>query len=233
MNYALILAGGVGNRMQMDIPKQYMKILGKPVLVYTLERFEDCDLIDEIVLVANENWHEKIRHWVQKYHITKFRGFALPGDSRQESVFSGLDLCMSLSHNEEDVVIVHESARPLLSEDLLQDIILNLKGHDACIPVLPMKDAVIFSQTGSTIDNLIDRNKLFCGQAPECFYLHRYWQINQNTPRQTLRSIRADHELCFSQGWDVCCIPGEEYNFKLTTPEDVNRMITLIRDGRV
>lgn len=230
MNFGIILAGGIGNRMKQDIPKQYLIVEGKPVLVYTLESFQNSDRIDHIVIVADEVWRADIIRWMGEYGISKFLAFADPGKSRQESVFSGLSCCKSYSLGEKDVVVVHESARAMVSNELIAAIVDGLEGFDGCIPVIPMKDAIIFSQDGDKIDELIDRSKLFCGQAPESFYLHPYWEINNCSTEEQLAEIRGDHELCFQNHWKLRCIAGEENNFKLTTPGDIDRMISLLRN---
>ncbi len=232
MNFGIILAGGVGSRMQKDRPKQYLIIEGKPVIVYALERFQECEKIDRIVIVADPFWRGDIEEWMQQYGITKFLSFADPGTTRQDSVFSGLTCCMAYASDDNDVAVVHEAARALVTTTLITNIIDGLEGYDACIPVIPMKDAIIFSETGETIDDLIDRSKLFCGQAPECFRLLPYWQLNDRTTAQDRAAIRADHELCFQNNWRIHNLPGEENNFKLTTPGDIDRMVSLIRTGK-
>lgn len=233
MVFAVILAGGVGARMGQAIPKQYIEVEGKPVLIHTLERLEACQKIHRIVIVADEEWREQIRAWLSQYNITKFVDFATPGQTRQESVFSGVACCRPYAESEEDIVLVHESARALVSNDLIERIVDGLAGYDACIPVMPMKDAILLSKTGEVIDGLLDRNQLFRGQAPESFPLIQYYELNKNTPAEELGKFLADHELCFHYGWKVHCILGEETNFKLTTPDDIDLMISLLREGKV
>ncbi len=233
MVFAVILAGGVGSRMGQAIPKQYIEVEGKPVLIHTLERLEHNDRIHRIVIVADTEWRDQIRAWLSQYGITKFLAFADPGQTRQDSVFSGVSCCRPYAEDEKDIVLVHESARALVSDDLICRIVEGLEGYDACIPVMPMKDAILLSKTGEVIDGLLDRNQLFRGQAPESFYLLPYYELNRNTPPQELGKFLADHELCFHYGWKVHCILGEETNFKLTTPDDIDHMVSLLREGKV
>ena len=229
MNFAILLAGGVGARMGQPTPKQYLIIENKPVLIYTLETFEHCDNIDRIVIVADPVWHGQIRQWLSQYHISKFLDFADPGITRQDSVYSGLCRCISHSESEQDIVLVHEAARALISNDLICRIIAGLDGYQACIPVMPMKDSILLSYNGNTIDDLLERSTLFCGQAPESFHLRPYYALNKQTPPEELASYRADHELCFHNHWRVHCIPGEESAFKLTTPGDIEQMIAYLK----
>lgn len=233
MNFAVILAGGVGSRMGQAIPKQYIEVEGKPVLIHTLEKFQACEKIDSIAIVADEVWREEIRQWLERYGIAKFLAFADPGVNRQESIFSGLTLCKDHAKGEKDIVVVHDAARALVTSKLISELIIALEGYDGCMPVLPMKDAIFFSQTGSTVDELIDRNKLYSAQTPECFYLLPYWDINNRTPAAVRAEIMGNYELAYRYGWKIHPYPGDENNFKLTTPGDIDRMVSLIRAGKV
>ena len=233
MVFAVILAGGVGTRMGRSIPKQYIEVEGKPVLVHTLEKFQDCEIIDRITIVADNVWRDDIQNWLKQYGITKFLDFADPGATRQESVFSGVACCKKYAETPNDIVLVHESARPLVTLDMIRRIVDGLESYDACIPVMPMKDAILLSKTGELIDGLLDRNQLFRGQAPESFRLLPYYELNRQTPPEELGKFLADHELCFHNGWRVHCIIGEETNFKLTTPDDIEHMISLLQNGVV
>ena len=98
MNYAVILSGGVGSRMRQDgFPKQYIEIYGKPILIYTLERFNNNALVDKIIIVAAEQWREKIFEWIDIYGINKFVEIANAGNTRQESILNGLEVCAKYS----------------------------------------------------------------------------------------------------------------------------------------
>lgn len=232
MNFGLILAGGVGSRMNQSIPKQYLIVEGKPVLVYTLERFQACEQIDRIVIVADKVWRPDIEGWLQQYGISKFLSFADPGVSRQKSVFSGLTCCKAYAEGENDIVAIHDAARALTPPQQISQLIMGVDGYDGCLPVLPMKDAIFFSENGEIINSLTDRSKLFCAQSPECFRLLPCWDINNRTASEELDRTMANWELAFRHNWRIHLQPGDENSFKLTTPGDVDRMISLIRAER-
>ena len=232
MNFAVILAGGVGSRMGQVIPKQYIKIEGKPVLIHTLEKFQACEDIHFIAIVADKSWRKEICQWLDQYEITKFLDFADPGENRQESIFSGLTLCKAYAHSDKDTITVHDAARALVTSKLISNLLAALEGYDGCMPVLPMKDAIFFSETGDTVDELVNRNKLFSAQTPECFYLLPYWDINNRTAPEDRAKILGNYELAFRYNWKIHPYPGEENNFKLTTPGDIDRMISLLRTGK-
>lgn len=225
MNYAVILSGGIGTRMRSDgFPKQYLEVRGKPILLYALESFEACDLVDKIVIVANEQWTDQISNWAKQYGITKLAAFAEPGRTRQHSLLNGLLACAEFGVTEQDIVLIHDAVRPLVTPELIRSCAENLEGHDAVLPVVPMKDAIYFSEDGLNICAAVDRSKLFCGQSPETFWLRQYLELNQSTPDEELALIRGSSELAFKNGLDVHMITGEETNFKLTTPDDMLRL---------
>ena len=185
MNYAIILSGGIGTRMQMgDFPKQYLEVEKKPILLYTLEQFQKSSAVEKIVIVAADAWREKIRGWMEEDGITKFLAFADAGDTRQESIHNGLTVCMEDSVSENDGVIIHDGVRPLVSEQLIGDCLAALADHEGCMPVLPMKDTIYQSSDGTKIDHLLERSTLFAGQAPEAFRLHPYAKINREASEE-------------------------------------------------
>ena len=229
MNYAIILSGGIGSRMKMEgFPKQYLEVEGKPILMYTLEVFQSCESVDHIVIVAAEQWHENINQWMQQYGITKFLDFALPGDSRQESILNGLEVCMANSVDSADRVIIHDAVRPCVTDDLIVRCFQALDDHDGCMPVIPVNDTVYQSNDGKSISCLLERSTLFAGQAPESFYLHRYTDINRKATKEELANTRGTSVIAYTNGMDVCLISGDDNNFKITTPIDLKRFYTMV-----
>lgn len=231
MNIAIILAGGIGTRMRSDgFPKQYVEVKGKPVLVYTLEKFQACADVDRVVVVAHEQWEKKILQWAKQYGIEKLSDVARQGESRQESVYNGLQACLRYTPGPEDLVLIHDSARPLVSPELISACIRGTCGHDGCLPVVAVKDTIYYSRNGSTIHDLTDRSTLFCGQSPEVLKLLPYLDLCKALSGEEMSSIRGSCELAFQNNWDICMVPGEENNFKLTTVEDMSRLCKILEE---
>lgn len=229
MNIALILAGGTGTRMRSDgFPKQYVQVQGKPVLVYTLEKFQACPDVDRIVVVCHTQWEDTVLQWAKQWGIEKLTGIARQGESRQGSVLNGLLRCMEYSNSREDLVLIHDSARPLVTPELISASVQGAQGHDGCLPVVGVKDTIYRSRDGKTIHELTDRSTLFCGQSPEVLKLQPYLALCRDLTQEQLLQIRGSCELAFQNGWDVAMIPGEENNFKLTTAEDLTRLTKLL-----
>lgn len=231
MNIAIILAGGVGSRLRSDgFPKQYIEIEGKPVLIHTLEKFQVCQDVDKIVVVANEQWKADILSWADKFGISKLCAIAEPGETRQESVFSGLLACEAYQETPEDMVLIHDAARPLVTTEQITACTAAGKTCDGCVPVIPMKDTVYYSVDGKSVTSLTDRSTLFCGQSPEAFNLQKYLQLNKEIPTEQLKLIRGCCELAHQNGFDLCMVPGDEMNFKLTTQADLERLRSILAE---
>ncbi len=221
LNVALILAGGVGRRMNMgDFPKQYLMVNEHPIIDYCLCKFQEHSMIDDIVIVADELWWDFIDEWLQKSKISKFVGYAKPGETRQLSIYNGLLAIESHVPNVQNVII-HDAVRPLLSAELITECFNGLSEADGVMPVLPMKDTCYQSLDGREIDGFFPRNQLFAGQAPEAFHFVSYLGLHQKLSKQYLMEISGSSELAFKNGLKVKMIPGEERNFKITTQDDL------------
>lgn len=216
---ALLLSGGIGSRMKTERPKQYIEICGKPIIAYCMEALAVHTGIDWIQIVADELWHDEIRKYMCKQE--KFIGFSIPGKTRQLSILNGLRDISSLA-KDMDLVLIHDAARPMLSEKQITDCLATSAGHDGVMPALPMKDTVYCSD-GKTITNLLDRERIFAGQAPEVFCFGAYYKANLQLSPDKIVSIKGSTEPAILAGMDIAIIPGDENNFKITTKEDLKR----------
>lgn len=221
MNIALILAGGTGTRLGADIPKQYIKVNGKMIIDYCLETIELSSDIDEVWIVADEMWQQNIKK------INKFRGYACPGRNRQLSIYNGLKAIEgSLTGEEKEVnVLIHDAARPFLTEKLISECVKAVEGHDGVLPVLPMKDTVYYSEDGNVVSSLINRDKVYAGQAPELFRLKPYIKANEALLPDKILLINGSTEPAIMAGLDIAMIPGDENNYKITTKADMDRFM--------
>lgn len=152
MNTAIILAGGTGKRLGGNIPKQYLEISNKPVIAYCLEKFENNKYIDEIVIVAELEWQNYLTEKIAE--ISKFKCFAPAGSSRQHSIINGLKASNPNTYK----VIIHDSARPNVSDKMITECMLGLDEYDGVMPVLPVKDTIYFSENGEQINSLLSRD---------------------------------------------------------------------------
>lgn len=229
MNFGIILAGGVGARMGIaNLPKQYVEVNGKPVLVYTMEKFQACRDIHRIIVVADQAWYPQIEDWCRQYSIDKFSGFAPPGQTRQQSVFNGLLACEAQRSGPDDVVSIHDAARPLVSPALISAGLVAAKECDGALAAITTKDTIYHCEDGRFITGLFNRATLCCGQTPESFRLDICLELNRKATPADLERFHGCSELAFQYGLNVRIIPGEEMNFKLTTQEDLDRLYTVL-----
>lgn len=218
-NIALVLAGGIGSRLEADVPKQYIEVNGKPIISYCVETLTAHDRVDAIWIAADEMWHSYISEHIP---MEKFRGFSAPGRNRQLSIWQGL--CAIKAFAADDALImIHDAARPLLGKKQIEDCLATAVVHDGAMPVLPMKDTVYLSRDGKRVSELLDRDTLFAGQAPEVFRLDKYYEANRRLLPEKILFINGSTEPAILMGMDIAMVPGDEQNFKITTKEDLNR----------
>lgn len=223
MNTAIILAGGTGTRLGGNIPKQYIQVKDRPVISYCLEQFFDNDAVEGIQIVADEAWHDLIRDSIEKMEFMhKWKGFSKPGKNRQLSIFHGLEDVKRYAADD-SYVMIHDAARPFVKKEFIKRCFARAENHDGVMPVLPMKDTVYLSKDGKRVTSLLDREKIFAGQAPEVFRLGAYFEANKALLPEQILSIRGSTEPAVMAGLDIVMIDGDEENFKITTEEDLNR----------
>lgn len=220
MGYAVILSGGVGTRLGLEIPKQYYKVNGKAILQYVIETIENCQLLQGFVIVAAEEWWDDILAMTENGE--KFLGFAAPGENRQMSIYHGL-LELKKIAKEDDLVLVQDAARPNTSEKLLLRCLQLDSSVDGAMPVLPMKDTVYVSHDGSSVDELLKREEIYAGQAPEAFRYGKYLRANEALLPDAILQINGSTEPAVRAGMKIALIDGEESNFKITTSMDLER----------
>lgn len=251
MNIAVILSGGSGSRMKSGTkPKQYIEVGGKPIICYCLEAFQKHSQIDAIVIVAEEQYQEILDEWMEKEKITKFADFAPAGRTRQHSIYAGIAVAREVvgwyevpdeiggyirvgvkeeSEDTKDVVIIHDAARPCVSEQIITDCINGAIECDGAMPVITVKDTVYQSADGNTISGLLNRDELFAGQAPEAFKLNPYLAIHDALSDEELGLVRGSSEIAYRHGMKIKLVKGEEANFKITTKEDLEKFKLLVK----
>lgn len=221
MNIALVLSGGTGVRMGLEVPKQYQILAGKPVIVHTLEQFEGCPQVDHVIAAATLDWEETIWEWKGEYGLSKLKAVAAAGEDRQQSIRNGLIAAKTLMEGEQGGVIIQDAVRPLTARGLLVRLLQGLEEADAVMPVLPITDTVYTSRDGQWVDGLLDRSTLFAGQAPEAFRYWPYLKLYEETSTELLSSMSGSCQLPYSRDWKVKMIPGDPENIKITYAADL------------
>ncbi len=234
---ALLLSGGTGMRMGVETPKQYIEVNGKPIIAYGLQTLLSHEGIDAVQIVADAMWRETILNCMEHLRsgghdsispekkdrgIEKFRGFSAPGKTRQLSILNGLE-DIGRYAADADYVLIHDAARPLVSAAMLTECLAAAAEHEGALPVLPMKDTVYFSEDGTSVASLLDRSRIFAGQAPEAFLFGKYREAVRALLPERILQINGSTEPAIMAGMDIAMIPGDEGNFKITTRADLVR----------
>ena len=230
MNIAVILSGGSGSRMKTGaMPKQYLEVGGKPIICYCLETFQRHNMIDAIVIVAEDQYREMLDKWMEKERISKFAAYAPAGRTRQHSIYAGIKIANeAVAEEAQDIVIIHDAARPCVSEQIITDCIKGAMEYDGAMPVITVKDTVYQSTDGNTISGLLNRDELFAGQAPEAFKLSPYLIIHNALSDEELGNVRGSSEIAYKNAMKIKLVQGEDANFKITTKEDLEKFNLLI-----
>ena len=228
MNTAIILAGGVGSRMGVDRPKQFLMVQDKPIISYCLDIFQNHDEIDSVVVVVSEQWQDFVEEYAAKYGVTKIKGYAPAGKSRQHSIYNGLK-CIDQNVPDTDIVIVHDAARPLVSDQIISDCIKGATDYDGAMPVISVKDTVYQSKDGEEIGCLLKRSELFAGQAPESFKFRKYFDIHNQVTDEEIGATAGSSEIAYRHGMEIRMVKGSERNLKITTIEDLETFETILK----
>lgn len=228
MNTAIILAGGVGSRMGADRPKQFLMVQDKPVISYCFDIFQKHIAIDNIVVVVNDKWKNFVKEYADKYGIDKICGYAPAGETRQHSIYNGLK-CVQKTAAGTDIVIIHDAARPLVSDEIITECIKGATEFDGAMPVISVKDTVYQSKDGKTIDKLLKRSELFAGQAPESFKFEKYLEIHNSVSDEEIGATAGSSEIAYRHGMEITMVKGSERNLKITTVEDLETFETILK----
>lgn len=235
MNIAIVLAGGSGSRMGMvDRPKQFIDIYGKPVIIHTLEAFEINEKIDAICVVCVKSWQDDLSVWLKEYDIRKVRWIADAGSSRQESSLNALNAIQSECSGD-DYVIIHDAARPLVSQKIINENIEKVKEFGACDTVIPAHDTIIKSLDEKTLDSIPLRKELYLGQTPQSFkysIVRKAYDDYFALPEDKRPEMTDDCGLVLSSGITIGMAMGDKLNMKITTMEDLLLVKSIVRAGR-
>ncbi len=224
MNHVVILAGGTGSRFGGNIPKQYIEVKGRPIISWCLDVLFSNEDVDTVRVVADISWQSYINDYIElheKKYIAKWKGFCLPGENRQLSIWNALEAMRGTANN--DLVMFHDAARPNIKDDFISKCFNSVESHDGVMPIIPVKDTIYLCDENGKVDKLLPRSKLFAGQAPEVFKYGSYYKANQKLIPEKIKEINGSTEPAIIAGLDIATIEGDENNFKITTAVDMDK----------
>ena len=211
---ALIVAGGVGNRMGSDVPKQFIEVLGKPVIAYTIEAFEKSDCIDEIVIVTLEDYIVFCKDIVDSFGFSKVKSIISGGKTRQESVYNGLKEITG------EYVLIHDGARPLVSQEVIKNCVYTVTTYGACAVGVKVNDTLKIADDNKIIKGTPDREHIYAIQTPQCFKTEEIISAHKSAMESGF-SGTDDAMLYERLGGNIKIVYGDYSNIKITTPIDI------------
>lgn len=227
MNVGIILAGGKGNRIGSKVPKQYLEVLGKTILEYSVNAFENCAVIDEIAIVVNEKYISLVQNIIDKNSWKKVKKVLNGGAERYDSSLSAIKAYKDCDCN----LIFHDSVRPLVSERIITETANALKKYNAVAVAVPATDTIIETNNGDFIDKILVRNKLRCQQTPQAFRI--------DTIMHAYEIALDDSEFTSTDDCGVVAkylpeekifiVDGDDANIKITYPKDLAILECLLK----
>lgn len=221
MNIALIIAGGVGQRMGQDIPKQFINVDNIPVIVYTMAAFQKHPEIDAIEIVCVDGWHEVLYAYAKQFGISKLENVVSGGKNGQDSIRNGLYDIAKRHNDDNDLVLIHDAIRPLLSEEIISDNIRVCKEHGNAITVIPCNAAMLKTYDGIHSETQVPRDNLKETQTPQTFFLKDIIAAHKEALEKGIVASVASCTMYIKLGRKLYMCKGSEKNKKLTTVEDV------------
>lgn len=220
-NIALIIAGGTGARMHQDIPKQFLSVNDKPVIVYTMEAFQNHPDIDAIYIACLNGWQEILKAYVKQFNIDKAMGRIVTGGKNgQDSIRNGV-YAIAEEFEDNDLILVHDAIRPMLSADIISDNIVKCKKYGNAITVIPCMEAMLKSEDEFESEESILRNSLFRAQTPQTISVGDAVALHKEALAKGITNSVATCTLLLELGRKVYFAKGSELNIKLTTTDDI------------
>ncbi len=231
MNIALLTAAGAGTRMGQDIPKQFLTVNERPVIVYTMEAFQHHPEIDEIIVVCLDGWQNILRAYANQFNITKLTKIVPGGESGQESIYHGV-LALAEDHGEGDLILIHDGNRPFLSSKMITDCIETAERNGCSVAAIPCHEAMVLTEDGKVSAGNIDRDTLKRTQTPHGFRLGKMLELHKRAQEKGICNSTATCTLMMELGEPVYFYEGSEKNIKLTTLDDMDIFKALLMAKR-
>lgn len=222
MNYALIFAGGVGSRMNSRAkPKQFLEIHGKPIIVHTIDHFEEHPEIDAICVVIVKEWLDYMRSLVEKYSLKKVKWIIPGGNSALESQYNGLTVINEeCSEKEKNIVLIHDGVRPLIDDKVISDCIRETNKYGSAVTVAPAIETIIRADEDHNIKDTFPRSECQLARAPQTFYLNDILDAHKRAMAVGNHNFVDSTSMMLYFGKKIHTVEGPAENIKVTNPAD-------------
>ena len=221
--YCAVLAGGSGSRMNSPVPKQFLMLGDAPVFVHCIRTFLKDSRIKQIWIGSNGDWYSLAKEQIEEYFGGDRRIKLCEGGADREGTLLNImkGICGNNKIADNDVVLIHDAVRPFVTRRIINDVIAEMQFCSACNTVIPVNDTIVSSENGKSISGIPTRSELFAGQSPQGFNIKDLLNAFDNLDAQTRANLTETTKVCFVQGIPIHIVKGEFYNFKITTPYDL------------
>lgn len=220
MNVALILAGGSGKRTEQDVPKQFMNVYDKPIIIYTLEAFQKHPDIDGIIVSCLEGWEEILWAYAKEYGINKLKWVVDGGENGQASARKALEALQDTC-SQNDVVIIHDAVRPMVSGDIISDCIVTCKRYGNGLSAIRCQETIVQTEDGISGDVNIHRDDIMRVMTPQAYFYDKAMWAHTTALEKGITNAVYTNTLMLDLGERVYFSKGSAKNIKITTIEDV------------
>lgn len=230
MNIALIIAGGTGHRMGQEIPKQFLNVYDKPVIIYTLEGFQRHQEIDAIEVVCLEGWSEMLRAYSKQFNIDKLRWVTPSGETAQESIRNGVFALREVC-GPEDIVVIHDGIRPMVEDFVLTDVLVKCRQYGNAVTSLPYNEQIFVTEDGASTVRYIPRDTLRRVSTPQAYrYEKLLWAYERAFSEGIgIQASTYANTLMTDLGERLYFAAGSDKNIKLTTKDDFELFKTYMK----
>ncbi|HGH8002620.1 TPA: 2-C-methyl-D-erythritol 4-phosphate cytidylyltransferase [Streptococcus agalactiae] len=220
MNIGVIFAGGVGRRMNTNgKPKQFLEVHGKPIIVHTIDIFQNTEAIDAVVVVCVSDWLDYMNNLVERFNLTKVKAVVAGGETGQMSIFKGLEAAEQLA-TDDAVVLIHDGVRPLINEEVINANIQSVKETGSAVTSVRAKETVVLVNDSSKISEVVDRTRSFIAKAPQSFYLSDILSVERDAISKGITDAIDSSTLMGMYNRELTIVEGPYENIKITTPDD-------------
>lgn len=221
MNIAVIFAGGTGQRMHSkDVPKQFLKMHKKPIIIYTLEIFENHPDIDAIVIACVDTYIDYLNDLIYKYRIDKVKKIVPGGSTGQMSIYYGLEAAKEVSNGEDTVVLIHDGVRPLINDKVISDNIASVQKNGSAITTGVVQETILVVNDNESIEYVPDRSRSRVAKAPQSFWLNDILSAHYQAQKEGITNYIDSCTLMKNYGHKLFLVDGPSENIKITTPGD-------------
>ena len=229
MNIGVIFAGGTGSRMRSkEKPKQFLEIYNKPIIIYTLEHFEENEEIDAVVIACLDSWIPYLQKLLDKYRICKVKKIVPGGDTGQKSIYNGLCAAKEIAGDEATVVLIHDGVRPLINKELLSRNIACVKENGSSITTGIVKETLLVVNEKNEIEQVPSRDKSRVAKAPQCFWLKDILEAHGKAQIEKRNNFIDSCTLMQHYDYPLTMTDGPYENIKITTPDDFYMMRAIL-----